>query len=46
MTSKAKKTKARRNRKARPNKANQKSDRKRIQSNTEILRELASKDKD
>ena len=45
MTSNAKKTKAKRNRKARPNKANQKSDMKRIQKNIEILRELAAKDK-
>ena len=46
MTSKAKKTKAKRNRKTTPNKANQKSDMKRIQKNIEILRGLAVKDKD
>jgi hypothetical protein len=44
MTSHAKKTKAIRKNKARPNKANLKADQKRIQRNQEILRELASKD--
>ena len=43
MTSKAKKTKARRKRKERPNKANRKADIKRIQRNQEILKELAEK---
>ena len=45
MTSKAKKTKAIRNRKTRPNKANLKTDMKRTNKNIEILRELAGKDK-
>jgi hypothetical protein len=45
MASNAKKTKAIRNWKNKPNKANQKADSKRIQKNTEILRELAEKDK-
>ena len=44
MTSNAKKTKARRRLKEAPNKANQKADRKRIQKNQEILRELAGKE--
>ena len=45
MTSKAKKTKAIRGNKTAPNKANLKADRKRIQRNVEILRDLAKKDK-
>ncbi|MBW2609394.1 MAG: hypothetical protein JRC68_03505 [Deltaproteobacteria bacterium] len=45
MGSTAKKTKVIRSRKARPNKANQKADRKRNQKNIEILRDLAAKDK-
>lgn len=45
MTSNAKKTKAIRNWKDKPNKANQKANKKRIQKNIEILRELAKKDK-
>jgi hypothetical protein len=44
MTSKAKKTKAIRGRKTAPNKANLKADRKRVQRNLEILKELAEKD--
>jgi hypothetical protein len=44
MTSKAKKTKARRNNKEKPHKANLKADTKRIQKNMELLRELAGKD--
>ena len=43
MTSKAKKTKAIRQRKERPNKANLKADVKRIQRNAEILKELQDK---
>ena len=46
MTSNAKKTKAIRKWKDRPNKANLKADIKRIQKNTEILRELAEKNRD
>ena len=45
MGSNAKQTKLIRGRKAAPNKANQKADQKRIKKNTEILRELAAKDK-
>jgi hypothetical protein len=45
MSSNAKKTKAIRGNKISPNKANQKADKKRIQKNAEILKELASKDK-
>lgn len=45
MGSKAKKTKAIRERKTRPNKANRKADSNRTQKNLEILRELALKDK-
>ena len=45
MSSNAKKTKAIRKWKSKPNKANQKADMKRIQKNVEILRELAEKDK-
>ena len=45
MTSRAKKTKAIRKWKAKPNKANQKADLKRVQRNIEILKELAEKDK-
>jgi len=45
MGSIAKKTKAIRGRKARPNKANLKASMKRIQKNDEILRDLAAKDK-
>jgi len=44
MSSKARKTKKIRNRKKSPNKANLKTDMKRIQRNTAILRDLASKD--
>jgi len=44
MSSKAKKTKAIRKWKTKPNKANQKADLKRIQKNAEILRELSEKD--
>jgi len=44
MASKTKKTKGIRKRKKRPNKANLKADRKRIQKNLEILRDLAEKD--
>jgi len=46
MASKTKKAKNIRNWKDKPNKANLKANTKRIQKNTEILRELASKDKD
>lgn len=46
MTSKAKKTKAIRGWKKKPNKANLKADMKRTQRNLGILRELAEKDKD
>ena len=46
MTSKAKKTKAIRKWKDKPNKANLKADIKRNQKNIEILRELAEKDKE
>ena len=46
MTSKAKKTKAIRNNKIKPNKANLKTDKKREQSNREVLKKLAEKDKD
>jgi len=42
MASNRKKTKRIRNKKDRPNKANLKANMKRIQKNTEILRELAS----
>ena len=45
MTSNAKKTKAVRNWKNKPNKVNQKADIKRIQKNVEVLRELAEKEK-
>jgi len=45
MGSNLKKTKLIRSRKAKPNKANQKANMKRIQKNQEILKELASKDK-
>ena len=45
MTSKAKKTKAIRKWKDKPNKANLKADIRRNQKNIEILRELAEKDK-
>jgi len=44
MASKTKKTKRIRDRKKRPNKANLKTDMKRIQKNIEILRDLAAKD--
>jgi hypothetical protein len=44
MASNAKKTKAIRARKAKPNKKNRKADQKRIQENTELLRELAAKE--
>ena len=44
MTSMAKKTKAIRKWKDKPNKANLKADQKRLQKNREILKELASKD--
>lgn len=44
MTSKAKKTKARRNNKEKAHKANLKADIKRIQKNNELLKELAEKD--
>lgn len=44
MASNSKKTKRIRDRKRKPNKANQKSDRRRIEKNREILRELESKD--
>jgi hypothetical protein len=46
MSSNAKKTKAIRKWKDRPNKANLKADIKRIQKNAEILRELAEKNRD
>ena len=45
MASNSKKTKAIRDRKTKPNKANLKANMKRIQKNTEILRELAGKDR-
>jgi len=45
MTSKAKKTKAIRAWKTKPNKANLRADMKRTQKNLEILRKLAEKDK-
>lgn len=45
MTSLKKRTKAIRKWKDKPNKANQKADLKRNQMNTEILRELAAKEK-
>jgi hypothetical protein len=45
MSSKAKRTKAIRGWKEKPNKANQKADRKRFQKNVEILRQLAEKEK-
>ncbi len=45
MASKSKRTKAIREWKEKPNKANQKADRKRFQKNVEILRQLAEKDK-
>jgi len=44
MTSPTKKAKAIRKRKAAPNKANQKADKKRIEKNLEILRQAAAKD--
>lgn len=44
MSSNAKKTKAIRQNKTKPNKANLKADQKRQQKNREILKELASKD--
>ncbi len=46
MSSNAKKTKAIRANKIRPNKANFKADQKREQSNREIMKKLAEKDKD
>lgn len=46
MTSLKKKMKAIRKWKDRPNKVNQKADHRRNQTNAEILRELAAKDKD
>jgi hypothetical protein len=46
MASKTKKAKNIRKWKSKPNKANLKATEKRIQKNVEILRELASKDKD
>ena len=45
MTSNAKKTKAIRANKIRPNKSNQKTDKKRDMNNREILKGLAEKDK-
>jgi hypothetical protein len=45
MASNSKKTKAIRDRKTKPNKANLKVNIKRIQKNTQILRELAEKDR-
>lgn len=45
MSSNSKKTKRIRDRKAAPNKENQKKDRKRIKKNQELLRELAARDK-
>ena len=42
MTSLTQKSKARRNRKEKPNKANRKTDLKRTQNNRKILRDLAS----
>jgi hypothetical protein len=45
MASNRKKTKAIRARKASPNKANLKKNQKRVRRNTEMLRELAAKDK-
>jgi hypothetical protein len=45
MTSNSKKTKAIRGRKTKPNKANLKANMKRIQKNTDLLRELAEKDR-
>ena len=45
MGSNLKRTKNIRSRKAAPNKENQKKDRKRVQKNQELLRELAAKDK-
>lgn len=44
MTSNAKKTKAIRGNKTKPNKANLKANRKRERKNKEILKELAAKD--
>lgn len=44
MASNSKKTKRIRHRKAAPNKRNLKADQKRLQRNTEILKELASKE--
>ncbi len=44
MSSNAKKTKAIRQNKIKPNKANLKADQKRQQKNREILKELAAKD--
>lgn len=44
MASKTKKTKRVRDRKKKPNKANLETDRKRIEKNLEILRDLAEKD--
>jgi hypothetical protein len=44
MGSKARKTKRIRNRKKSPNKTNLKTDMKRIQRNTAVLKDLASKD--
>jgi hypothetical protein len=46
MTSNAKKTKAIRKWKDKPNKANLRANIKRVQKNAEILRELAEKNKD
>jgi len=45
MSSNAKRTKSIRNWKKKPNKANLKANMKRIQKNTEILRDLAAKEK-
>jgi len=45
MASNSKKTKAIRGRKTKPNKVNLKANMKRIQKNTEILRELAEKER-
>jgi len=44
MTSPTKKAKAIRKRKAAPNKANQKADKKRIEKNIQVLREAAGKE--